>query len=257
MSHDHDRVPDYARLNNWDRPHDVYMPPDVPQYTGAIVSFCKRPLIESPEALEVRKPDVVIMGAPFDDAVTYRPGARFGPRAIRQASYNHGGHSLQLGVEPFEVLDVVDAGDANVDPGGPRAWPRHDLPEGARDRLDRCRTDHPRRRSLDHLAQCQRDCAGACSKEHRHRAFRRTRRYRKRRLGCPRRSWRANAASDRVWRGRRTQLRPGWIARLLAAAAHHGMDARARYALAPDARDRGARRRGGRRRCDLRGARWT
>ena len=34
MSHDHDRVPDYARLNDWDRPYDVYMPPDVPQYTG-------------------------------------------------------------------------------------------------------------------------------------------------------------------------------------------------------------------------------
>ena len=116
MSHDHVPSVDYARQNGWDRAYDVYVPPDVPQYSGAIVSFCKRPLIESPEALAVRRPDVAIMGAPMDDGVTYRPGARFGPRAIRQASYNHGGHSLQLGVEPFEVLDVVDAGDANVIP---------------------------------------------------------------------------------------------------------------------------------------------
>jgi len=42
-----------------------------------------------------------------------------GPRAIREAQYTSGSvHSLQLGVEPFEVLDVVDAGDANIIP----AW---------------------------------------------------------------------------------------------------------------------------------------
>ncbi len=42
-----------------------------------------------------------------------------GPRAIREANYATGSlNSLQLGVEPFEVLTVVDAGDANVIP----AW---------------------------------------------------------------------------------------------------------------------------------------
>ncbi len=115
MSHDHVPI-DYARRNGWDRPYDVYVPPDAPQYSGAIVTFCKRPLVETLEALAARRPDVVIAGAPFDDGVSYRPGARFGPRAIRQASYNYGGHSLQLGVQPFEILDVVDAGDANVVP---------------------------------------------------------------------------------------------------------------------------------------------
>ncbi len=60
---------------------------------------------------------MAIVGAPFDDAVSHRSGARFGPRAIRQAQYTSGSiNSLQLGVEPFEVLDVVDAGDANVVP---------------------------------------------------------------------------------------------------------------------------------------------
>jgi agmatinase len=67
-----------------------------------------------------RRPDVAIVGAPFDDGVTARPGARFGPRAIRQAASLSGRYaSLQLGfVEPFTILDVVDAGDANIIP----AW---------------------------------------------------------------------------------------------------------------------------------------
>ena len=63
---------------------------------------------------------MAIIGAPFDDAVTHRSGARFGPRAIRQAQYTSGSsiNSLQLDVQPFEVLRVVDAGDANIVP----AW---------------------------------------------------------------------------------------------------------------------------------------
>ena len=74
-----------------------------------------------PDAAELRarNVDVAIVGAPFDDAVSHRPGARFGPRAIREAQYTSGSiHSLQLGVEPFEILTVVDAGDANIIP----AW---------------------------------------------------------------------------------------------------------------------------------------
>ncbi|HET7829443.1 MAG TPA: agmatinase, partial [Candidatus Limnocylindrales bacterium] len=107
---------DFARVNGWDRPYDVFVPPEIPGYTGVRLSFCQRPLVEDPEELESRAPDVAIVGAPMDDAVSYRPGARFGPRAIRQASYTQGGHSLQVGIEPFEVLDVVDSGDANVAP---------------------------------------------------------------------------------------------------------------------------------------------
>jgi agmatinase len=108
-------APDFARMNGWDAPHQVYQPPDIPNYVGQ-VSFCKRPWIEDAEALRQRAPDVAIVGAPFDDAVSYRPGARFGPRAIREATYTQGGNSLQLSVQPFEHLDVVDAGDANVVP---------------------------------------------------------------------------------------------------------------------------------------------
>ncbi|HEY7600153.1 MAG TPA: agmatinase [Candidatus Limnocylindrales bacterium] len=112
---DEHAAPDYARLNGWDRPYTIYEPPGNPAHVGP-VSFCKRPWIEDPAALAARAPDVAIIGAPFDDAVSYRPGARFGPRAIRQATYTQGGNSLQLEVQPFEWLDVVDAGDANIVP---------------------------------------------------------------------------------------------------------------------------------------------
>jgi agmatinase len=119
MRHSHpDRpVSDFATGNGWNVPYERFDPPEVPNYIGP-VSFCKRPVIEDARELADRRPDVAIVGAPFDDAVSYRPGARFGPRAIREATYTQGGHSLQLDVEPFEVLDVVDAGDANVVP----AW---------------------------------------------------------------------------------------------------------------------------------------
>jgi agmatinase len=109
-------TPDYGRVNGWDQPFPVFDGVDAPSYLGP-VTFCKRPFIETTEELARRRPDVAIVGAPLDDAVSHRSGARFGPRAIREASYTQGEHSLQLGVEPFEVLDVVDAGDVNVVPG--------------------------------------------------------------------------------------------------------------------------------------------
>jgi agmatinase len=110
---------DYARLNGWDAPYEVFERPEIPAYTGVTLSYCNRPLVEKQAELAERKPDIAIVGAPFDEAVSYRPGARFGPRAIRQATYTQGGHSLQVGVEPFEHLDVVDAGDANLVPAAP------------------------------------------------------------------------------------------------------------------------------------------
>jgi agmatinase len=89
---------------------------DLPAYVG-LPSFQKLPWLPDDAALAARRPDVAIVGAPFDDAVSHRPGCRFGPRAIRAASYHAGSvNSLQLGIEPFEWLDVVDAGDAPIVP---------------------------------------------------------------------------------------------------------------------------------------------
>lgn len=60
------------------------------------------------------------MGAPTDDLVSDRPGARLGPRAIRAASCPPGPH-LEAGVDAFSVLRVVDFGDAPVIPADPEA----------------------------------------------------------------------------------------------------------------------------------------
>src|SRR3989304_8537069 len=57
--------------------------------------------------------DVVILGAPFDWGTTFRPGARFGPRAIRNADYGatvgYRPH-LPTCLDPFSVLGQVAAG---------------------------------------------------------------------------------------------------------------------------------------------------
>jgi agmatinase len=108
----------FASRNGWDQAFETYDDFDLPTYVGPL-SFMKLPWVTDPAELRRREVDVAIIGAPFDDAVTHRPGARFGPRAIREAQYTSGSiNSLQLGVEPFDVLKVVDAGDANIIP----AW---------------------------------------------------------------------------------------------------------------------------------------
>ena len=110
--------PDFARLNGWDGTFETYSDFDLPTYVGPL-SFMKLPWVTDPAELRARAVDVAIVGAPFDDAVSHRSGARFGPRAIRAAQYTSGSvNSLQLDIEPFEVLNVVDAGDANIVP----AW---------------------------------------------------------------------------------------------------------------------------------------
>jgi len=48
-----------------------------------IATFGKRPFVEDWSKIEA---DVAVLGAPFDGGTQYRPGARFGPRAVREAS---------------------------------------------------------------------------------------------------------------------------------------------------------------------------
>jgi agmatinase len=97
-------------------PYTEYDDFDLPAYVGR-TSFQKLPELSDDAALRARHPDVAIVGAPLDEGVSHRPGARFGPRAIRAATYHAGSlNSLQLGIQPFEWLDVVDAGDAPIIP---------------------------------------------------------------------------------------------------------------------------------------------
>jgi len=110
---------DLAARNGWDAAFEVFDAVDLPTYVG-VPSFARVPWIESADELLGLGVDVAIIGAPYDDMVSHRPGTRFGPRAIREAQYTSGSmHSLQLGVRPFEELTVVDAGDANVVPALP------------------------------------------------------------------------------------------------------------------------------------------
>jgi agmatinase len=86
-------------------------------YAGVGLTFCRVPLVLQPSGLDGA--DVAIVGAPFDLGTSYRPGTRFGPRAIRSAedvgtpsSRPH----MELGVDPFELLRIVDYGDSGTGP---------------------------------------------------------------------------------------------------------------------------------------------
>lgn len=82
----------------------------VPRYAG-LGSFARLPLLH-----EVDDYDIAVVGVPFDSGVTYRPGARFGPAAIRQASRLLKPYNPALEVSPFARAQVVDAGDIAANP---------------------------------------------------------------------------------------------------------------------------------------------
>lgn len=84
---------------------------DAQSYLGP-ATFGMRPMLSEPEQLDQWQPDVAIVGAPWDDNTTNRPGARFAPRALRANAYDPGTYHLDLQVEMFDHLEVVDYGDA-------------------------------------------------------------------------------------------------------------------------------------------------
>ncbi|KAK3942451.1 arginase family-domain-containing protein [Diplogelasinospora grovesii] len=64
--------------------------------------------------------DIAVIGAPFDTAVSYRPGARFGPRAIRHASSRQTsfrGFNPRANINPYQNwATILDCGDIPVTP---------------------------------------------------------------------------------------------------------------------------------------------
>ena len=81
----------------------------VPRFAGR-ASFMRLPVIEDPALV-----DVALVGVPFDGGTTNRPGARHGPREMRNQS------SLLRrinanGVAPYDTLRVADLGDCPVNP---------------------------------------------------------------------------------------------------------------------------------------------
>ena len=108
----------FASHNGWDREYEVFDDFDLPTYVGPS-TFMNLPWVTDPDELRrarrrrghrrraVRRRGESPLGRPVRT------------RAIREAQYTSGSiNSLQLGIEPFDVLTVVDAGDANIVP----AW---------------------------------------------------------------------------------------------------------------------------------------
>jgi len=83
----------------------------VPRYAGPS-TFARLP-----ELRDVDYCDIAILGIPFDSGTSYRPGARFGPGAVRQASRHlRTQYHPAYDSEPFATLQVADAGDVPCNP---------------------------------------------------------------------------------------------------------------------------------------------
>lgn len=73
--------------------------------------------VRLPELRDVDRCHIAILGVPFDGGVSFRPGARFGPMAIRQASRAiRPQYHPQFDVQPFANLQFADAGDVACNP---------------------------------------------------------------------------------------------------------------------------------------------
>ncbi len=92
-------------MSEREKPKGPIDPLQVPRFAGPS-TFARLPRLD-----EVEHCDVAIVGVPFDSGVTFRPGARFGPIAVRQASRLLRGYHPSLDVHPFAAQQVADAGD--------------------------------------------------------------------------------------------------------------------------------------------------
>ena len=98
---------------------------------GGMLSFMRRRY-----SRELSNVDVAVMGIPFDLATTARPGTRFGPRSVREASACLAWEEKVMGwgFNPLDDLAVVDYGDCFFDSGNPADAPQA-IYECARDIL--------------------------------------------------------------------------------------------------------------------------
>jgi agmatinase len=82
----------------------------VPRFAGP-ATFARLPRLD-----QVEHCDVAVVGVPFDSGVSYRPGARFGPTAVREGSRLLRPYHPGLDVSPFAAQQVADAGDIACNP---------------------------------------------------------------------------------------------------------------------------------------------
>ena len=191
------------------------------------MTFGHRPFLTEPEQLD-----------------SWRPGRRDRRRTVRRLDHQPAGRPLRSAGHPGHR---VRAGDL---PHGPRARDlrlargrrlrRRLLPArpdrgiarqhqgtGGGRRVARHRARRARRRPLDHVARGDGGGRRARLRQRRHRPLRRSRRHRRHHRRQPGQPRHADAPADRVRRRARHALRAGRIARLLAAAGHVRVDARA------------------------------
>ncbi|CAK5267416.1 unnamed protein product [Mycena citricolor] len=87
---------------------------------SGITTFAKLPWVQCLGRESDIPFDIAFLGAPFDTATSYRPGARFGPSGIREGSRRltlYGGYNVPLKINPFKSgLRIVDCGDIPVTP---------------------------------------------------------------------------------------------------------------------------------------------
>ena len=92
---------------------EIIGPPDaaqVPRFVGP-ATFARLPRLD-----EMTRADVAVLGVPFDSGVSYRPGARFGPEAVRAGSKLLRPYHPALDVSPWQQMQVADAGDVSANP---------------------------------------------------------------------------------------------------------------------------------------------
>jgi len=87
---------------------------------AGIASFMRRPVSRT-----VGAGDVAIVGVPYDSGTSHRSGARFGPRAIREASLLLWGYNNAQQIQPLEHVRLVDYGDIDVIPPSIEATMTH------------------------------------------------------------------------------------------------------------------------------------
>ncbi|GAB4398127.1 MAG: agmatinase [Rhodoferax sp.] len=78
---------------------------------GGIASMMRLPVATSAAGL-----DAAFVGVPLDAGTSHRPGARFGPRAIRAESALIRPYNMATGAAPFDALQVADLGDVPINP---------------------------------------------------------------------------------------------------------------------------------------------
>ena len=87
-------------------------PEESPPRFAGIRTFARQP-----HRTDLDGVDVAVVGIPFDVGTSFRPGARFGPEAIRSASVLLRPYDPAIGVDVLGSLEIADYGDVHASPG--------------------------------------------------------------------------------------------------------------------------------------------